>query len=449
MNGNEEVQTLHLDWETLYSKPAFVQRVLVSGLKRTKDDIITKNVKPLLQAENFGDIVKKAEAVSDRLQQLGIFSRIKIEIDTCKGANANDNGYDVRYVVQESGRLKMGYYTMVGQNDGSLEFNFRSPNVLGRAEEVKLDYIYGTKHTRGFGLSLKKPLNGNPDTWFGARAYREQGDYPWSGYKETDHGAGLDLSFLSLLGNHNLRWEGVWRDLRCLSNLSSFRVREQAGHSLKSSLIHTYVRDTRDDMVLPTRGTLLKMTQEYAGIGGNANFFKHGVEFQANQALPLSSVVQVCLAGGIVRPLRDTTVNITDRYFLGGPLTLRGFNKNGIGPHSDGNALGGDVYCMGGLHLYTPLPFRPGSGGFGELFRSHFFVNAGNCGNVENFSLDQVNKENWKAFQNSLRLSYGLGVVLRLGSLARLELNYVLPVWKQAGDSASPGVQLGVGISFL
>ena len=25
-----------------------------------------------------------------------------------------------------------------------------------------------------------------------------------------------------------------------------------------------------------------------------------------------------------------------DQFFLGGPLTLRGFNVNGVGPHEDG-----------------------------------------------------------------------------------------------------------------
>ena len=47
-----------------------------------------------------------------------------------------------------------------------------------------------------------------------------------------------------------------------------------------------------------------------------------------------------------------------------------------------GDYLGGEAYCAGGLHLYTPLPFRPGKGGFGDLFRTHFFLNAGNLCNL-------------------------------------------------------------------
>ena len=44
------------------------------------------------------------------------------------------------------------------------------------------------------------------------------------------------FQFPSLIGDHNLKLEGVWRDLRCLSNVTSFAVREQSGHTLKSCL---------------------------------------------------------------------------------------------------------------------------------------------------------------------------------------------------------------------
>lgn len=51
-----------------------------------------------------------------------------------------------------------------------------------------------------------------------------------------------------------------------------------------------------------------------------------------------------------------------------------------------GDVLGGDAYCLGALHLYTPLPFRPSATGFWDLFRTHLFVNAGNCGRVQDFN---------------------------------------------------------------
>merc|ERR1712243_285242 len=67
--------------------------------------------------------------------------------------------------------------------------------------------------------------------------------------------------------------------------------------------------------------------------------------------------------------------------FLGGPLSVRGFDLRGIGPSSDGNSLGGSLYWASGLHMYAPLPFKPGKGGIGDLFKTHMFLTAGNVGN--------------------------------------------------------------------
>lgn len=133
-------------------------------------------------------------------------------------------------------------------------------------------------------------------------------------------------------------------------------------------------------------------------------------------------------------------------FFLGGPLTLRGFNLKGVGPHSDGNALGADTYWLSALHLYTPLPFRPGKGGFGELFRTHFFVNAGNLANLK---LSDGIHGIMKGVQDNFRASYGGGIVLRMGRVARLELNYVVPMYVSQSDSVNPGLQFGIGFVFL
>lgn len=43
-----------------------------------------------------------------------------------------------------------------------------------------------------------------------------------------------------------------------------------------------------------------------------------------------------------------------------------------------GDSLGANTYWAAGLHLYTPLPFRPARGGLGDRFKTHFFLNGGN-----------------------------------------------------------------------
>ena len=63
--------------------------------------------------------------------------------------------------------------------------------------------------------------------------------------------------------------------------------------------------------------------------------------------------------------------------------------------------------------------------------------------------MNQSVRENIKNLSETMRLSYGLGVVLRLGGIARLELNYVIPVRYQSTDGVDRGFQFGVGLSFL
>jgi outer membrane protein assembly factor BamA len=53
----------------------------------------------------------------------------------------------------------------------------------------------------------------------------------------------------------------------------------------------------------------------------------------------LKSIAQWCLSAGAIWPLlqqREQSIKINDRFFLGGPLNIRGFDYNGAGPHSEG-----------------------------------------------------------------------------------------------------------------
>ena len=50
---------------------------------------------------------------------------------------------------------------------------------------------------------------------------------------------------------------------------------------------HSYMRDTRDDALLGTRGSYVKLSQEFAGLGGDAQFYKaEGAGQLARRLLP-------------------------------------------------------------------------------------------------------------------------------------------------------------------
>lgn len=189
-------------------------------------------------------------------------------------------------------------------------------------------------------------------------------------------------------------------------------------------------------------GSLFRITQEFAGLGGNIKFFKNELELQAN--LPIINTDFVLQGGfhcGYLKNSTDNPGNMADLFYIGGPQDIRGFEMRGIGNQSDGCFMGGLAYWRSGLHLFAPLPFYLGRGGFGDLFRTHFFVTAGNMTNASTNLAEELS--------SNVRLSYGLGLAFKLGGVARIELNYCIPVRAVTGDKISPGVQFGIGVNFL
>ncbi|KAF2904629.1 hypothetical protein ILUMI_01545 [Ignelater luminosus] len=426
---------------------ARVDRIHVSGLARTKDDIVEDAVKDLFTASDFQDVLLKAHKVRTKLDSLGCFRNIAVYIDTSKGPHATPNGLEVTFHVKELRRIVGGVNTQVGENEGSLVVGLRAPNLLGRGERLQTEYSYGSKRSNNFNVSFIKPFRGKHNPMFSASVYQSTSEWPVSGYKELDKGLLLDFGFNSFSAvRHNFQWDAAIRDLSVLSRSSSFDVREGAGVHLKSSLKHILSIDLRDDVIFPTCGSLLQITSEFAGAGGNVGFVKNDAFIQTNFSLMDDIVLQASASGGILNSLgNDYLVCLSDVYYLGGPLSLRGFQTRGVGPHSEGNSIGSSWFWSTGLHLYTPLPFRPGRGGFGELFRTHLFVNAGN---INPFKIGDE-RSSFEQITDNIRIAYGIGIAIRLGQMARIEVNYCFPHAYDPQDSPQPGVQFGIGVQFL
>jgi outer membrane protein insertion porin family len=82
---------------------------------------------------------------------------------------------------------------------------------------------------------------------------------------------------------------------------------------------------------------------------------------------------------------KEEKISICDKYFLGGPLNLRGFSNRGAGENVEDCSLGNDAYWLLAAHLYTPLPFLHNHKTLCSWFKTHSFVNVGNL-----LSIDQL-----------------------------------------------------------
>ncbi|XP_035233426.1 sorting and assembly machinery component 50 homolog isoform X2 [Stegodyphus dumicola] len=435
------------NWKPLDEVKARVDKIHFDGIKRTKDDVFLQVIGDLLKAQNVQEVVLRAHGVRQQLETLQAFKSIDIILDTSKGPDATPDGLEVIFNIREKSRIDGNINVLAGNNEGSLLFRFLLPNMFGRGEALSADYEYGKK-TVGFNVTSTKPFLNWAKPRLNQFLFGQTTEYPWSGYQEKIRGLGVEFMFESSPQvQHSLKWEGVWRNLRCLYPVVPFEIREEAGHSVKSSLKHILCMDQRDDPCLPTRGSYFRLYQEYAGLGGNVSFLKHEIQYQINKCVLGDLVLQSTLMGGLVRTIgTDQSVRINDRFFLGGPLSVRGFSMNGIGPQTQDYFLGAEGYWAGGLHAYSPLPFRPLKQVLDKICRIHIFLNTGNIGN---FVFTDDYHDNAMVLLSGLRWSCGIGLVFSVASVARFELNCCMPLSSQSGDKIKEGLQFGIGVNFL
>jgi len=225
-----------------------------------------------------------------------------------------------------------------------------------------------------------------------------------------------------------------------LTPTASMSMRHAAGSSIKSSLFHNWIHDSRDDKISATRGSYLKLAQELAGLGGDAFFYKAESEAQLSRQLFSGVSLSFAARGGILWSLFDRPTYFSDRFQLGGPTSVRMFRNNGMGPRDGSDSLGGEMYWAAGLSLISDIPKKPN-----WPIKTHLFLNTGRLDNIDKSKSLLTN------VQESITkpsISAGVGIVYRFDPL-RVEVNFGVPLVASKSDGRKRGFEVGIGVNFL
>jgi outer membrane protein insertion porin family len=169
--------------------------------------------------------------------------------------------------------------------------------------------------------------------------------------------------------------------------------------SVRLSFLSSVMRfDRRDDSILPRSGYTLNLEPKLSlvGIGSEANFASMIARSTAIIPLPFTSqryTLGLGLSGGLSQPWGDTTeIPITQRFYLGGRTTVRGFRENSLGPQgSDGAVIGGDTMLASKAELQYLVA---------DAFSTHVFLDAGNVFlRHEDFELSDIRTSTGIGFQ--------------------------------------------------
>ena len=354
--------------------------------------------------------------------------------------------------------------------------NAQLRNILGGAESLNAHASLGTRTRSAYSANFSTPILSNPDLRWEIGGLASSTLKHWASHEEVLKGGNTRLVWQTApRSRHEFTYQGLWRQVTGLAEKASPSVRADAGDSFKSSLQHTWTKDTRDVSMLPSRGYLLKTVSEIAGLGplkGDVAFGKLEMESQAAVPIPIPGVkgdsgvtFTAGLRGGLLYPLalpgqqEPAHSRINDRFQLGGPTDVRGFRLSGLGPRDGQDAVGGDLYAAGGASLLVPLP-RVGKD---TPLRFQAFINGGRLVALRdsrtsdpervspNSSMDatgSVASTMSALIQELPSCAAGVGLVYAHPA-ARFELNFSLPLVIRKGEEGRKGFSFGVGIDFL
>jgi outer membrane protein insertion porin family len=376
------------------------------GSLTTRERILSK----LITLKAGGPLeMNEVYRVEERLYGSGLFDRVGVDVEPVYG---EENESNLVLSLREAPRYTFGYGFGYNEYEGLRGFvDWSDTNFLGMGQQLNLLFRASGRLVR-FQASLLDRYYFPGDLPIALTLFLEQNERisftsrKATLFAQTTRPLTDRLRVIFRVGYEKIKnfdiQEGVEEEEL---------TRDEEPINLTSATV-TFQYDRRDDIVDPRRGSLstaeLIVAPEIFGAGTTfvKTFFQHQHYFELKRFLVLATSFRF---GNISTITGSNEVPISERFFAGGPNTLRGFRVDRAGPLDPvtGSPIGGKALLIGNAELRFPL--------FWILGGSIFY----DVGNVfEDFSTirwDDVSH----TIGTGLRLNTGFGPV-------RLDFGYSL-----------------------
>jgi len=396
-----ETRMVPVTFEIKEGPEVYVERINISGNTRSSEKVLRRELR-LVEGELF--TIQKLTRSRQRLFNLGFFDEVNVA--TAPGAGPDQIVIDIEVVERPTGLFSVGAgFSSLDRLFGTVDISQR--NLFGRGQELFLRLRVGSRsQLANLGFTepylFDMPLSAGFDIYNSTRLFNE--------FSRKAVGGDLRASYPF---TEFIRGFGTYK----LERVKVFDVRESAsrtlleaeGSSITSSVTFAGVRDSRDNVFEPSRGSRHALTLETAGLGGDNRFYKLIGESAWFFPLPLFGwVLGVRGEAGVADGFSGKDLPLFERFFLGGPTTLRGQRTRSVSPRDEtGARIGGDKELLFNVELLVPLIPR---------LRAALFFDAGNAyGFGEEFDPTDLRMAagigfRWFSPLGPIRVDYGLNL---------------------------------------
>ncbi|MEM8823099.1 MAG: outer membrane protein assembly factor BamA [Pseudomonadota bacterium] len=354
---NDEDLTLDVEFVIERGERLFIERIDIEGNSTTLDRVIRRQF-PVVEGDPFNP--REIRAAAERIRALGYFE--SAEVDAREGTSPEQVIIDVDVVEQPTGSLGFGLNFSAERGVG-VAVSFAETNFLGRGQVLNLGVDAGAEQTN-IALTFVEPFFLNRDLALSLGVnFNETDDDDQTFETQTiSFRPGLDFPIgeFSRLGVfYSFSVDDL--DPSDVTSLSSILLSD-LGDEVTSSIGYRYSYSTIGRGLDPTRGVLLQFGQEFAGVGGDAQFVKTTGLVRGQQAIRNEEIVlSAALEGGALVSFGDDESLQANRFFNTQRI-IRGFETAGIGPRdlvAGDDALGGNLFIAARFEAQFPIAFIP------------------------------------------------------------------------------------------
>lgn len=331
-----------IDYSIEKGKRVSIRNINISDNSRTRDHVIRRELS-LQERRLFS--TSKLRAARYEIQRLGFFED-SVEVVTQR-VEGTDDLLDVSVKVEER---PTGFFSFGGGISSVERFLFagqvQESNLFGYGKTLVFDAQLGGR-TQLFSLTYRDPYVFGTNWLMDILIFSSRRDY--RDFDRVDRGVSVSVG-RRITRNFQVRvsQEFKTQNVRDVQSGARLILTETKRTVISTGLSATW--DRRNNYLDPTSGFLLSSGVEYAGLfGGDLDFLK--TSSTARGWIPFwKSTYFAARANYAYLHLMNAgdDLVVEERFFLGGPNTLRGFSYRRVGPRVP--TENGGYVIVGGIH---------------------------------------------------------------------------------------------------
>jgi len=420
-NIDKEAKTVSITFFVDPGKRVYVRRINFTGNTKTKDEVLRREMR---QQEGAWISTSQVERGKLRLQRTGYFRDVNVETPLVPGVS---DQVDVNYAVEEAPGGQFGIGLGFSQNSGLiLTTSLSQDNFLGSGKRISFSFNNSDVNSR-YSLGYFNPYYTIDGVSRGFNAfYRETNAFDANLSDYDSKNVGGDIAFgLPISENNSIDTAFQYQktDIK-LGPLASTQVTNFVNTNGSEYDIFSwnvgFRYDTRNNAILPDKGTYHRIGSEVVLPGSDVEYYKLIYETKWFTDIYEDYILTLGADFGYGDAYGDTSeLPFFENFYAGGPRSIRGYKENTIGPRDNTRrAIGGSTKIIGNAELILPVPFLED---FKQARISGFF-DAGNVyGPDEDIEFDDI------------RYSTGISAIW-VSPFGAISASYAVPLAEKSTD---------------